>query len=216
MAAHPVATHAAPAEKPQAAKEPAPSPTATVTPALTAAPEPPQPTPPAPQPEPAPAAPILDGQKIWRDLIAQIRSARPLITSYLLLGRVLSSEGGTLRVGFAPSQKMAFESLQKATQRKFLEGLLAKLAGVPVDLRLELQDREEELPPAAEIPAAAANGSNGNPGSAGNHAPPSAHGAAEDPVESFKNDPLIQKALKIFEGEIRSVEGPATPSGVQV
>ena len=32
---------------------------------------------------------------------------------------------------------------------------------------------------------------------------------AQDPAELFKNDPLIQKALKIFEGEIRSVERPA-------
>ncbi len=40
-------------------------------------------------------------------------------------------------------------------------------------------------------------------------APTNPEPVAGDPAETFKNDPLIQKALKIFEGEIRSVQGPA-------
>ncbi len=37
---------------------------------------------------------------------------------------------------------------------------------------------------------------------------PAVETAGGDSTEVFKNDPLIQKALKIFEGEIRSVRGP--------
>ena len=40
-------------------------------------------------------------------------------------------------------------------------------------------------------------------------APLNTEAPAEDSSEMFKNDPLIQKALKIFEGEIRSVQGPS-------
>ena len=90
--------------------------------------------------------------------------------------------------------------------------MLTKLAGTPITLKLELEDREDEPPSAEEGPRHPAD----SPGKGPERpAGSSAGGAALDPVEMFKNDPLIQKALKIFEGEIRSVEGPATPNGAQ-
>jgi DNA polymerase-3 subunit gamma/tau len=174
----------------------------------------------APEPaaaEPIPPKPALDGEKIWRELIQEIRSQRPLITSYLQLGRLLSAEAGTLRIGFPAAQKIAIESLGKPNQRKLLETLLAKLAGTPVSLKLEVQEHEEEPPPAdsgansglaAPRPNAVGGNGSGHPATAG--AEPVA-----DPAETFKNDPLIQKALKIFEGEIRSVEGPILPNNGQ-
>ena len=58
------------------------------------------------------------------------------------------------------------------------------------------------------LAVATANGSQ-PPASEPALAPRAAEGVAGDTSEIFKNDPLIQKALKIFEGEIRSVQGPA-------
>ena len=150
----------------------------------------------------------LDGAKIWRDLIPELRSQRPLITAWVQPGQFLSADGDALRVGFPGDQKMVVDSLNKPNNRKFLESLLGKLAGRPVELKLELLNTDEpppvsnvELPhdfnhkaPDTELPVQ----------------PPSAllGQANADPTEMFKNDPLIQKALKIFEGEIRSVDRP--------
>ena len=153
----------------------------------------------------------LDAARIWRDLIPEIRSQRPLITAWVQSGRLLGSEGDTLRIGFAGNQKMDVESLGKPGNRKFLESLLSKLAGRSVGLKLEVFEGDE-LPaplieenevrrdePQAEAletrrPVESPSASNSQ--------------SAPDPTELFKNDPLIQKALKIFQGEIRSVERP--------
>ena len=193
-----------------------------------------QPPPPAPvvpaesKPEPAPvavAAPVepeqrpepgvgtptsgLDGPRLWRDMIQEIRSLRPLITAWVQVGRPLSVEGNTLRVGFPLDQRMSVDSLNKPNTRKFLESLLTRLAGQPVAVKLELTDESPALPPSnGDHPAPAADGSAPQ---VAQPAPtvPAADAASDDPTELFKNDPLIQKALKIFEGEIRSVQGPA-------
>jgi DNA polymerase-3 subunit gamma/tau len=166
-------------------------------------------TPPAQDPPPAPvdAAP-LDGPRVWNDLIREIQSQRPLITAWVKMGRLLGVQGDVFRVGYPPDQKMVVESLGKSTNRKFLEGLLAKLAGRPVSLKLELTD-EQPPPPSTPPPPAADPSSDGSPRPA---APaPAFSGAAAgaepslDPLEAFKNDPQIQKALQLFEGEIRSV-----------
>ena len=154
---------------------------------------------------PAPADPgqPLDGQRIWHDLIREIKSQRPLIISWLQAGHLLAAEDNQLRIGFAPGQKMFVDSLNKPNNRKLLEANLAKVAGRPVGLKLELLD-------AAPAPAPTRNGH--QPEDADPAVRPARTSEAptpDDPTESFKNDPLIQKALKIFEGEIRSVDGPA-------
>ena len=164
-------------------------------------------------PEPAPVV-TLDGQKIWSDLIREIKSQRPLINAWVQAGSLLGIDNDQLRVGFPPDQRMFVESLNKPNNRKLLETVLAKLAGRPLGLKLEL------LPPVEDESQPDTNGHgppvNNRRRDHHDDSPPDrkpANGAdaspPEDPAESFKNDPLIQKALKIFEGEIRSVDGPA-------
>ena len=162
---------------------------------------------------PAPAvandAAPLDGARIWSDLIREIKSQRPLITAWVQAGKILAADGEQLRIGFSPDQRMFVEQLNKANNRKLLETILAKVAGRPVTLKLELTgpgDEEPGSPPPAKQPA-------GPPPSP---TPPAvADTTPPDPAESFKNDPLIQKALKIFEGEIRSVAPSASQPPTQ-
>jgi DNA polymerase-3 subunit gamma/tau len=170
---------------------------------------------------PAASEPPRDGAEIWSALTREIRSQRPLITAWVQAGRVLGLVENTLRVAFPPAERMAIDSLSKPTTRKFLEGLLAKLAGRAIELKLEVlrddpprpaplvPDAAETIAPArglsaAEPAAVVASREPNGTGVSGNAFPPE-----NDAAESFKNDPLIQKALKIFEGEIRSVERPA-------
>jgi DNA polymerase-3 subunit gamma/tau len=202
-------------------KEPIPSPVpAALAPAPQAVlppPPPPEPVriaetaplPPAPAPPAATAKPDLDGEKIWRALIEEIRTQRPLITTWVQSGHLLSAQAGTLRVGFPASQKMVVESLGKPNNRKLLETLLTKLAGTPVTLQLELQDREDDPPPPSDAGGApTVSGPAGRTPNGSGPATEARNGPVGDPADAFKNDPLIQRALKIFEGEIRSVEGP--------
>ncbi len=203
----------APAPAPVAVKPPAPAPIPTPAPAKEE---------PATPPPAASGAP-LDGPRIWRDLVSELRSQRPLITAWVQSCKLISTADDTFLVGLPSDQKMIFESLNKPANRKLLESILTKLAGRSMTLKMELRDDEVPTPP----PVLRSNSNNGDSGNDGeydysdedapsseshlNGAPPPAASTA-DPTETFKNDPLIQKALKIFEGEIRSVEGPAAMS----
>ncbi len=184
-------------------------------------------TPAAAAPPPEPAAPVaaedtsepLDGPATWSALIGEIRSQRPLITAWVQPGRLLDvAPDGTFRIGFPKEQKIAVEQLGKPSNRQLLEALLTKLAGRPAKLKFELLD-EAELPPPSAVaepkgaPAEfdAPSLSKAPAGAAAKSASPAAAVVEnEDPVAAFKNDPLIQKALKIFEGEIKAVKPPTT------
>ena len=189
-----------------------PAPPLADTPRPAAAPPPSDPEPAAPAPAPASIG-DLDGARLWRDMIGEIKSQRPLLTAWVQLGRPLAMEGAILRVVFPGDQKMSVESLNKANTRKFLEGLLAKLAGLPVTLKLELGGNDADAAPLAPAPVET-HGGNGRHAARSEPvtAPPLAplvETPAEDSTDLFKNDPLIQKALKIFEGEIQSIQRPS-------
>ena len=201
-----------PALKPAVRETPAPAVEPPAPPVAAA----PTPAPAAAEPAPAINGASLDGTRIWSELTREIRSQRPLITAWVQAGRVLGLEEDTLRIAFPASQRMAVDSLGKPNTRKFLEALLAKLAGRPIALKLEVLRDDGGAPPttapapgpAAPAPAPASVREEAA-APADDTPAPTSPGPAVDPAEMFKNDPLIQKALKIFEGEIRSVERPA-------
>ena len=96
---------------------------------------------------------------------------------------------------------MIFESLGKPANRKLLEEILAELAGRPVALKMELRDDAPD--PEFSAKESGDPATPGGNGQAKNRRETPAAVESGDPVESFKNDPLIRKALEIFEGEIR-------------
>jgi len=131
-----------------------------------------------------PAAPV-DVNSIWMDLLVAVRRDRPLISTWLEAGTLLEITARTVRLGFAPEHAMAMESLLRPNNRSFLEKLLTKLTGETRELACEAREglvvKPVNLPePEPEAP------------------PP-------DPMDEFKNDPLIRKALEIFQGEIQPV-----------
>jgi DNA polymerase-3 subunit gamma/tau len=133
-------------------------------------------------PEPPPAAaprPPVDINTLWTDVLVAVRRDRPLITTWLEAGMLLDVTGGTVRLGFPPEQKLAMESLLRANNRTFLESLFAQLAGETLSLQCETREGLQIQP--VNIPAP----------------------VQADPMEEFKNDPLIRKALEIFKAEIQ-------------
>ena len=127
---------------------------------------------------PPPGAPDL--HEVWRGLLAEVRSKRPLILSWLEQAVPLEVGNGVLRLGFPEEQAIAHDSLMRANNRQFVEAMLSERLGGTY--RLEGQVR-----PGLQLP-------------------PDVRPVEVDANEAFKNDPLIQKALDLFRAEIQSAE----------
>jgi DNA polymerase-3 subunit gamma/tau len=180
-----------------AAATPKPAPTSAAseaTPGVPAAPELPDATPvlnETPEPPPAPSEPAaaapeaepLDPAALWPGIIAVVRRERPLITTWVEAGALLEFAGEAARIGFPPEQKMAMESLTRPNNRSFLEKLIAEMTGGKVRT-VDFIIREGLVVQHVDVPAPVEQ-------------------APRDPMEEFKNDPLIRKALEIFQAEIQ-------------
>ena len=161
----------------------------TVAPAKSAAAK--APSEPAPeQKEPAPKPPE-DVANLWPQAVQISYARRPLIRTWIDAARFLGTDGRNFLLGFAQDQKTIMESLSRPTNRSFIEGLLKELTGTDWTVKMSLA---EGLPPSIppEEPSTRASTRTEEP-------------KPEDPHDSFKNDPLIQEALEIFKGEIKSV-----------
>ena len=159
-----------------------------------AAPEPEQPVEqpeeieePAAAEEPAPAeeteAPGVDPE-LWPRLLLEVREKKPFIKAWVEAGTLLRFENGVATLGFPATQDAAFsrESLDKPLQRKYLEETFARLTGTPVTVKLE------SCPGLVVHPV---------------HLPQKVQEPIVDPMEEFKNDPLIRQALDLFKAEIQ-------------
>jgi DNA polymerase-3 subunit gamma/tau len=215
-------TTAAPLAPPPRAFTPAPAPVAQPAPQPVRAPEAkPAPAPkPAPKPAPAPvpAAPVVKKeepkvevvpvaapppaapmevaqpgaeeivstesiQELWPKIMREVSAKRRLILSFLESASPELGPDDTLSLAFPTDQAFAVENLQRPNNRAFLEDLISHLRGKTTNLQIAVR--------------------------AGATAPTISYALPEepvaDPMEVFKNDPLIKKALEIFKAEITSV-----------
>ena len=139
----------------------------------------------APVPEPAPEPAPLSLAALWPLLVETVRKERPLISMWLEGGVLSALSGGVAVFLFPREQPLAAEYIAQANNRSFLEALLSRLVGAPVSLRTELSDNVV-LRPVAQPP-------------------PPPKEVVKDPMEEFKNDPLIRKALEIFKARLEAV-----------
>jgi DNA polymerase III subunit gamma/tau len=128
--------------------------------------------------EPATAAGISI-QSVWPRLLQEVASRRPLILAWIELTTPLALDEGTFRLGFPPGQELAAESLARPNNRKFLDDLLSEMLGGTWKVEFEMR---RDLSPAT---------------------PDRSSEPVVDPIQAFKNDPMIQKALEIFNAEIQ-------------
>ena len=195
--ASPIAPSAPAAQKPPVAEIPAPKAAPEPAPKAAAPPVAPEPKPvaaiapePSPlimeTPEPAavasPAAPV-DLASLWLEVLLAVRRDRPLISTWLEAGTLLEVTGQTVRLGFPREGRMAMESLLRPNNRTLLEKLFTQVSGSPRTLEAEI--REGLIIAPVALP------------------PPPPEPVPADPMEEFKNDPLIRKALEIFQAEIQ-------------
>ena len=110
----------------------------------------------------------------------EVRNRRPLIVSWVEPATPLSFANGTLKLGFPKNHSLAVESLSRPNNLKLLEEVVGQIFGGAWKLEFELRD-ELTAPEMKREPA-----------------------QPSDPMEDFKKDPMIQKALEIFKAEIQS------------
>ena len=120
----------------------------------------------------------VDPARVWEELSAKIPSQKAFLRNSAAVAHVLGSEGRNFQLGFSPDEKPMMEILGTQANRKFLETLLHEVTGKDWTVTLSVK---------AELPSKQT----------------SASGKGSRP-EDFKNDPLIQEALEMFKGEIKS------------
>jgi DNA polymerase-3 subunit gamma/tau len=146
----------------------------------------------APTPVPELVAPskvptvVLDVETLWPSLVERVRKERSFISMWVESGVLEEIRDGAAVFVFAEEQSLAADYISKDGHRDFLEGLLLEITGAPLKVRTELRDSVQRRPVAQP--------------------PPPVKAVAKDPMEEFKNDPLIRKALEIFKARLEAVQ----------
>jgi DNA polymerase III subunit gamma/tau len=133
-------------------------------------------------PTASPPAGIPDLNQLWIDIVTEVRKSRPLIQEYFTVAVPISLLHNELRLGFPSQHGMAMETLIRPNNRKYIEQLLTERLGQATSIRGETRD---DLVPIVF---------------------PEKTEAATNTEDNFKNDPLIQKALEIFQAEIQAAD----------
>lgn len=176
---------------PEQAAKPAPAPVAA--------------PPPVSTPPPSAAAPAssesrsVDASVAWERVSTTYESS--IKYRWLTKGVFARMEGESeMHIHLPPSYEPEMKSIIGEAGRKDAEGKLAEILGRKIIVKLEVNDgvgdaHAEE--PAPEMPPQIAEEAAPPP-------PPAIVEPSVDPMEEFKNDPLIKKALEIFAGEIQA------------
>ncbi len=137
---------------------------------------------PVAKPAPAvPAAPAVSAAELWPQFVARVRKERPLISSWIEAGQLTDVANGVATVAFPTEAGLAMESCERSNNRPLIEALLSELAGQPLSLKCEKRA-------GLTIEKVAPTETKAEP--------------AADPMAAFKDDPLIHKALELFQAEI--------------
>ena len=211
-AAAPAARPSAPAAAPAPSlPPPAPLPAAAIVPAEVAAVEPP------PAPTPAPVSGDLGD--LWLQLLEAVGRASPFTRSYLKDAQPVSFAKNLLTIGFDPEFEDHIGMVDNSRNRTLLQTKLAELGHPNVQFKFIAAEPGAAVAPAA-VPAPTPRSAPVKPVAAPTSVAPSAASAAPaaPPVpekekltsvpfnpQDFKNDPLIQKALEVFKGQIVEV-----------
>jgi len=118
----------------------------------------------------------IEPQKLWEHVLAKIPAQKGFVRNSASAAHVLGIEGRNLKLGFASGDKPMMDILSTQANRKFVETLLHEIAGK--DLSLKLTVNEELASRNAAV--------------------------TEQSPQDFKDEPLIQEAIELFNARVRS------------
>ena len=147
----------------------------------------------APADSKSPEAASIDAAVAWNRVASSYESS----IKYRWLTKAVFAEASqeSVLVQLAPSFAGELRSVVGEAGRKDAEDKLRETLGRKVSLRLEIDEQLVEPPQAdSDAQSVASPDQTDLP----------SEEKPKDPVESFKNDPLIKKALEIFAGEIQT------------
>ena len=116
-----------------------------------------------------------DASELWQKMLAKVPAQKAFVRNSAAAAHVLGIDGRNFQIGFAPGDKAMMDILGTQANRKFLETLLHEITGKDWSVRLIIK---EDLPH--------------RQASALQHSQP----------EHFKEDPLIQEAIGLFNAQI--------------
>ena len=94
--------------------------------------------------------PAADVNEIWSKVVAQIKTRRPFIKSWIEEAHPLGASGRNFELGFPNDQRMVMEHLSSRANREFLEALLKEISGREWALKFSLKENLPAKTPAAK------------------------------------------------------------------
>jgi DNA polymerase III subunit gamma/tau len=119
----------------------------------------------------------VEPQKLWERLLAKIPAQKGFVRNSAAAAHVLGIQGRNFKLGFAPGDKAMMDILGTQANRKFVETLLHEITANDWSLKLTVN---EELTSKSVV----------DPG--------------DSPSNDFKDEPLIQEAIELFNARVRS------------
>jgi DNA polymerase-3 subunit gamma/tau len=177
--------------------------------------DPPAAPPPASSISPAPVAtetrttPVAAGE-LWALFLDKVHTERPLVSGWVELGTLLSTDQKTVKFGLPTTESAARDNLLRPATKKFLEGILSELLARSVTVDVVL-DASLQPPPATERSFGFTEADSPAPSQPAETAPPKAETKEESKAPAkaaaaappdFYNDPLIQAALTKFKATL--------------
>jgi len=152
---------------------------------------------------PQPAAPAAGADaeldELWQKILEAVGRASAFTRSYLLEAFPLSLDKNVFTIGFDPEFADQLELVNNQRTHALLQTKLQELGHPNVQIKFAQAESPPRPPAPSAEPASAA------PGKAAPRARSEKSGSAKIDADEFKNDPLIQKALEIFKGQIVEV-----------
>ncbi len=120
-------------------------------------------------------ATTVDSEKIWQAVLAKIPVQKGFVRNSASAAHVLGVEGRDFILGFAPGDKPMMDILGTPANRKFVETLLSEISEKEWTLKLTVS---EELTSKSAI------------------------AQKDSPSPDFKDEPLIQEAIELFNARV--------------
>ncbi len=151
-------------------------------------------------------------EELWARVVEAVGRVSPFTKGYLINAHPVSLTRNLLTVGFDPEFADYIGLVDNARNHELLQTKLRELGHAGVQVKFVKAEAGARPAPGAALAPSAAQPTSKPAGPAAKTAPPAAPPAsngkpASVPAsqEDFKNDPLIQKALEIFKGQLVNV-----------
>jgi len=147
---------------------------------------------------------------LWAKLLEAVGRVSPFTRSYLLEGHPVSFTNHVFVIGFDPEFEDHLSLVDNARNHALLQTKLLELGHPNFQIKFVKAESPARRVPAdpAALPVQSVPSQTKSSGPVRSAAPPLVKerlGSIPFDKDSFKNDPLIQKALEIFKGQIVEV-----------